>query len=172
MKGAAADASVSPAPYLPFTDPHKSRPPGLFPLAPGDWTEQDDAFAAQMTQRDRLIAENPSLVALALPEAEDALAEFAALLIAHLSTRPGYRRDGDAMRRPDGETVPLTPRPEALGRLTQEDWLLLQAPAPDDEAVLVAGCLCFPAHWNLPDKIGKPLTRVHDPVPDLSLIHI
>lgn len=163
-----AGLCVSPAPYLPFTDPHQSRPPGLFALSPDRWTEQDAAFAAQMALRDRLIQEQPDLVALALPEASAALAEFAELLAHHLLECAGYRLDANGITRPDGVTVPLAAIPNACGRLAQEDWLLLSAPGTATESVLIAGCLCFPAHWNLPDKIGKPLTRVHDPVPDYA----
>lgn len=163
--GAVADVTVSPAPYLLFTDPHKGRPPGLFPLLPGDWTEADRAFAPQMALRDRLIAENPDLVALALPQAADAVAEMVAALSAHLSRSPGYRLRATHLERPDGIRLDLTPSPRTLGRMAQEDWLILQQPGEREEAVLTAGALCFPAHWNLPDKLGKPLTRVHDPVP-------
>ncbi|MBD3624336.1 MAG: DUF3445 domain-containing protein [Rhodobacteraceae bacterium] len=163
--GAAEDVTVIPAPYLPFTDPHKGRPPGLFPLPAGDWTEADGAFAPQMALRDRLIAEYPGLVTLALPEASDALAETVSALSDHLSRCPGYILRGDSLVRPDGVCLRLAPSAGTLGRLTQEDWLILQHPADGGEAVLTAGALCFPAHWNLPDKLGKPLSRVHDPVP-------
>ena len=27
------------------------------------------------------------------------------------------------------------------------------------------GCVCFPSHWRLPDKIGRPITEVHQRVP-------
>jgi hypothetical protein len=29
----------------------------------------------------------------------------------------------------------------------------------------VAASLCFPAHWVLAEKMGKPLAAIHDPVP-------
>jgi dimethylamine monooxygenase subunit A len=33
------------------------------------------------------------------------------------------------------------------------------------DGVLVAGCVCFPSHWQLKDKIGRHLTDVHARVP-------
>jgi hypothetical protein len=30
---------------------------------------------------------------------------------------------------------------------------------------LVAAVLCFPAHWRLADKLGRPLDAIHAPVP-------
>ena len=29
----------------------------------------------------------------------------------------------------------------------------------------MAGCVCFPNRWSLLDKIGHPVTAIHDPVP-------
>jgi hypothetical protein len=57
-------------------------------------------------------------------------------------------------------------------RLVPEDLLLLApfADAATDDATavkwhLVAASLCFPAHWVLAEKIGKPLAAIHEPVP-------
>jgi hypothetical protein len=35
--------------------------------------------------------------------------------------------------------------------------------------LLTAGAIAFPAHWILKDKIGKPMTTVHDPVPNYKI---
>ena len=32
---------------------------------------------------------------------------------------------------------------------------------------LVAASLCSPSHWRLPDKIGRPMARIHDPIPTI-----
>ena len=34
-----------------------------------------------------------------------------------------------------------------------------------DGPVFTAGVLCFPSRWRLMEKIGKPLSAVHGPVP-------
>jgi hypothetical protein len=78
-----------------------------------------------------------------------------------------YRHD-DRMAPADAGLHPL----DRAARLVPEDLLLL-APVPESAAGdatavkwhLVAASLCFPAHWVLAEKIGKPLAAIHDPVP-------
>lgn len=53
-----------------------------------------------------------------------------------------------------------------LSRLIQEDICILEKRG--GEHVLTAALLCFPASWTLAEKIGKPLTRIHDPVPEYA----
>ena len=55
----------------------------------------------------------------------------------------------------------------ALGRLAQEDFCLL-APQADGRHALQAALLCFPAHWRLAEKLGRPLAMIHAPVPGLN----
>ncbi len=52
---------------------------------------------------------------------------------------------------------------ERLGRSVQEDCCLLSRGT--DEWLLDAAILCFPSRWRLADKLGRPLTDVHAPVP-------
>jgi hypothetical protein len=152
------------APYAPFLDARLARPPGLSPLDPAAWLCVDPDYAAQAPERDRLIAKRPEDTMGALPEAEASVAEFRATLLAAIDARAEWRREGSAIRRPDGERVPLDlPTLALAGRLCQEDFLLMAPGAP--EYRLVAGVLCFPSRWALADKIGKPMTRIHAPVP-------
>ena len=69
------------------------------------------------------------------------------------------------LTRPDGTTVPLDPAQPllTLGRLVQEDLCLMEARC--EEYVLTGGILCFPASWSLTQKLGRPMTSIHDPVP-------
>ena len=55
-----------------------------------------------------------------------------------------------------------------LARLVQEDLCLLarDANAAEAEHRLIAATLCFPSHWRLQDKIGRPLRAIHAPVPE------
>lgn len=142
-----------------------SRLPGILPLDPAEWLIVDDAYAGQMALRDRLIAEREVEVH-ALPEAaRPAAAELYARVLADLP-RLGFRLGQTEATRPDGVTVPLDPsRPLlTLGRLVQEDLCIMEA-GPDGEHVLTAAILCFPASWSLAEKIGRPLIRIHIPVP-------
>lgn len=42
--------------------------------------------------------------------------------------------------------------------------LVVMVPENNDY-ILGAASLCSPSHWRLPDKIGRPMARVHDPIP-------
>jgi hypothetical protein len=66
-------------------------------------------------------------------------------------------------RAPSG---PCTQEVDPLVRaacLVQEDLCLVQN--TERGPVLSAAVLCFPSRWRLLDKIGKPLSAVHGPVP-------
>jgi hypothetical protein len=52
----------------------------------------------------------------------------------------------------------------AQGRDVQDDVCALR---PDEAGrhALVGGCVCFPSHWVLAEKLGRPVAEIHDPVP-------
>jgi len=149
-------------PRLPWMEPAMARLPGVQPLDWADWLEVDDAYPAQMALRDRLLAERRPEVYAMTPDAEAAGAAMLALILDHLG--PGYTRQGGALTRPDGVTVPLAADPPLVtaARLVQEDLCLMQPVGA--EHVLTGAVLCFPASWTLAEKIGRPLTGIHRPV--------
>jgi hypothetical protein len=149
---------------LPFMDPRTARAPGLSPLDPARWLGADTDFAAQMAERDRLIAAALPGLWGAVPGAEAAVAELHAAVLGFLAADGRWRVTDRAVTRPDGITVPLDgPALPTLARLIQEDALLLLP--GEGEYRLVAGVLCFPSRWSLPEKLGRALTPVHGPVP-------
>ncbi len=152
-------------PFAPWMDPRTSRLPGVLPLDGDEWLRVDDAFAGQMALRDRLIADDPVAVHALLPDGQAAADELYALVLARLASQPGYRIGPTQGTRPDGVTVPLDPAAPllTLGRLVQEDLCILQQQG--DEHVLMGAILCFPASWSLAQKIGRPLSGIHTPVP-------
>jgi hypothetical protein len=154
--------------HAPWQSPQTARLPGTTPVASDAWLSVDDAHAAQMAERDRLIAERPSEVMAGVPGSEEAQAELLDTLLDALAARKDYAAEGAALRRPDGRLVAIDRgAPLAtLGRLVQEDLCLLDKPAGADEHVLTAAVLCFPAMWTLAEKIGRPLVAIHRPVPD------
>lgn len=165
---------VRPAPYLPFLDAHRGRPPGLWALPETDWIEIDAAYAAQMAYRDRLIREQGAAVADSAPEGQAAVRELVAMLRRHLLDHPsaGFQDTGDGVRRPDGFVLRAPGDEEDamawvahLGRYVQEDLCLLRRGPDESEHRLVAAALCFPSHWRLREKIGRPLLEIHGPVP-------
>jgi hypothetical protein len=159
--------TVAGAPYAPFMDPRTAHPPGISPLEPSEWIVVDPDYAPQMAERDRLVAERCEIVTGATHEAGPALAEFRAALLAHLARDGRWRVGREAALRPDDVEIPLGGETLSLaGRLCQEDFCLLSpGETPADEYRLIAGVLCFPSRWTLSEKLGRPLTPIHRPVP-------
>lgn len=152
-------------PFAAWMDPRTARLPGILPVEGDDWLRVDDAFAAQMAERDRLIATAPDLVHALLPKGRAAAEELYDTILERLRATPGYAVGPDRITRPDGVSVgadrsqPLL----TLGRLVQEDLCLMEAEG--NEHLMTGAILCFPASWTLSQKIGRPLTGIHRPVP-------
>ena len=152
-------------PLQPWVDPATRRLPGIQPVQGlRDWLRVDEAYAGQMALRDRLIAAQPAVVHALLPEARPAADELYAIVLDWLRAEPGFTVAPDTVRRPDGVSVPLDPGQPllTLGRLVQQDLCLMQAKG--DEYDLTGAILCFPASWTLAQKIGRPMTGIHQPV--------
>lgn len=142
------------------------RLPGIAPLAMREWLLIDEVFAAQMAERARLLRARRGEVLALTPGAEAACAELLDFVLGWLSEHaPGYVLSARSVRRPDGADVVIDRNDPlgTLGHLVQEDLCVLER--RDDEHVLSAAVLCFPASWRLADKIGRPLRAIHQPVP-------
>ena len=146
-------------------DPTRPRPlPGIAPMDPDDWIIVDDAHAAQMAARGRLLAERRDRVLAMDDAALPAAQELLDAVLAVLEARPDHEVTPGQVRRPDGVTValhrddPMT----TLGQLVQQDLCLMEKRA--EEHVLTAAVLCFPASWTLEEKFMRPLTGIHVPV--------
>jgi hypothetical protein len=132
---------------------------GLNALDPADWLWLDDRHAAETAMRGALIAERPDEVHAMLPEAEAAARELLTMVLDHLARHHPEQVPAAV----DREVAPLL----TLGRLVQEDFCLMQ-PQGDGAYALTAAILCFPAHWRLKDKLGRPLRAIHAPVPGFA----
>ena len=153
-------------PFAPWADPRTRRMPGILPMEAGDWLRVDDAFAAQMAERDRLIAECRDAVHALSDRGHAAAGELLDAVIADVAAKPGYVVTPEAVTRPDGVTVALN-RSQPLitaGRLVQEDFCLLERAEGEAEHILTGAILCFPASWTLAEKFLKPLIAIHVPV--------
>lgn len=148
-------------PHTPWTDPRTARLPGTLPLTDDRWIVRDEAFAAQMAERDRLIAEQAEEVHALTQAARPAADELYATVLARLAGDAGYRFGATSVLRPDGVEVPLDPdRPLlTLGRLVQEDLCLMEKHGA--EHMLTGAILCFPASWSLDEKLGRGLIGIH-----------
>ena len=151
-------------PFAPWLQPATRRLPGTHPIAPEDWITRDDAFAPQMALRDHLIANDQDLVHALMPEAKSAAIECLDLMATALVADDAYQVGPEAITRPDGVKVLLDrTRPLlTIGRMTQSDVCIL---TPSDNGHRLTGAiLCFPAHWTLSEKMGRPMGAIHGPV--------
>lgn len=151
-------------PFTPWADTALRRMPGIQPVAAGQWLQIDDAYAAQLVEKRRLMTTRPQDV-LALDQgARGAADELLLRVLDELRNKDGFWVTADAVMRPDGEQVALDySRPlQTLGQLVQEDFCILQKQG--DEHVLTGALLCFPASWTLNEKFMQPLTLIHVPV--------
>jgi len=152
----------------PYDVSTKKNLPGIGPLDAEGWLIEDEAFAGQMAERDRLLSQMPERVFAdsgAMPEAkQEVLDEVLGLL----RNRVSYQVNPSDVIRPDGVRVPLDGDPLlTAARLVQEDLCLHEKHG--DEHVLTAAVLCFPASWTLDEKIGRPLSVVHATVDEYSI---
>jgi dimethylamine monooxygenase subunit A len=159
--------------YRPFLDGPWRLAMGIKALDAAEWIEVDDRFAAQLAERRRLLSERPADVLAGLPESLPGQQELLCLLLEHLPERfpEHYRRtDGRIENRTTGESFAIAAWEDAplalAGRLVQEDLCLMQRGEAGYR--LVAAVLCFPAHWRLSDKLGRPLDAIHGPVPGFA----
>lgn len=54
---------------------------------------------------------------------------------------------------------------ELVGKLVQEDWLLMKKDPTTGEYILIGGYLAFPTHWSIERAIGWSLTQIHANIP-------
>ena len=149
----------------PWGDPSFRRLPGMRPVGADDWMLVDEVFARQMALRDRFLAARRDEVVAMLPGAREAAEEMLDLVLATLARRADFAVGPEAVRRPDGVDVPILRDDPfgTVGRLLQEDVCLLEKSG--EEHVLTGAVLVFPSGWTLAQKIGRPLLRIHAPVP-------
>lgn len=151
-------------PYTPWLDPALRRLPGIQPVAVGDWLQFDDAYAAQLAEKKRLIGECAGNVLALDSGARAAVEELLLRVLEELRGQDGFGVSGDVVTRPDGVMVQLdfSDPLQTLSQLVQEDFCILQKQG--DEHVLTGALLCFPASWTLAEKFMQPLTLIHVPV--------
>jgi len=151
---------------LPYDVEAKRPLPGIAPLDMAEWLLVDEAFSAQMAERARLLSERRDDVLAVTDGAGPAMAELLQYVLDWLAENgAGYVISAKEVRRPDGVNVPIDRADPmgTLGHLVQEDLCLLEKRGA--EHVLTAAVLCFPASWRLAEKIDRPLTAIHVPVP-------
>ena len=158
--------------YTPYTAQPFRIAMGLIPLDLKDWIEPDPNMAADLAEKERLLAERYAEVVNVRPEAGHGSQEVLELLVEHLSAHfPSlYQRTGDVLHNAvtgqrwnlaGSDLHPL----DLAGRLVQEDLCLMKKDPDSDVYRLVGASLCFPTRWSLAEKMGKSLAMIHAPTP-------
>jgi hypothetical protein len=152
---------------------------GGAPIAVVDETRYPD----EVRLRERLLAEDHEYRYRGGSGTARAQWEIVALLLRDLARHHprlvSLGEDGDRWRweaRPlggrttfrlgDPASLPHEPL-DWVGRQVVEDLILLSGDAGAGFPV-IAGQLCFPNDWSLPDKLGRPVLDVHAPVPGFA----
>jgi Haem-dependent oxidative N-demethylase, alpha subunit-like len=156
--------------YLPFEPGPYRMAMALTTVPESAWFELDDRYPDEMREKQRLLQARHHDVFATLPISDAARTETLHEVVANLTTYASrwFTREGDTLNNAlTGETWDLAePHCDPLelaGRLVQEDLCLIQY--SDAGPVFTAAILCFPSRWRLHEKLGKPLTVVHGPVP-------
>ena len=132
---------------------------GLHALDLDDWLWPDEDRQAEVGLRRELLSERLDEVHAMLPGSAPAAAETLALVAHWLRRRAPLLLDETVL----GDPLPL----RAAGRLVQEDLCVMERDA-DGAYRLTAAVLCFPAHWRLREKLGRPLDAIHAQVPGFA----
>ena len=113
-----------------------------------------------LTERRKWLERDPDTYRALYPEGRELLDETVEIAIS-LQTLPSEDDIHDFKAHDPIERCRL------LGSLWEADFLLMK---PDAQGVfrMVGGCLCFPSHWALREKMGQSMTAIHAPVPGLN----
>lgn len=143
-------------PYNPFMT---RKLPGIQPLAPQDWLQPDDAFAAQMRARRELLEHRRDQVLMLDDMAVPAAQELLQMVLEQL-----YPASGGQVQCADGQSMDLDWEDPlgTLGRITQQDFCILEKRG--DQHVMTGAVLCFPASWLLSEKFLQSLMGIHQVV--------
>lgn len=166
-------AHPQPPRFVPYAKGRFQLSLGIKEIDEAGWIDVDRHYAAHMAEKARLLQHRHGEVFDALPGSEPAQAECLERLLAHLAARhpeiiemsDRHVRtlwDGSVLDLDDFASAPL----DLAGRLVQEDLCLMEPHA--DGHRLIAASLCFPARWRLAEKLGRPMSAIHDPVPDFN----
>src|SRR5262245_3096503 len=126
---------------------------GLSRIDESEWLVVDERFEEEIALKRSLLRDHRDEVLLTVPGFDTAAA--CAELLRMLGENGRY----SARFSPEfGGSL------EAAALSVQEDLCVL-LPDAGGRLVLAAACVCFPSHWRLADKMGKPAWDIHGPVP-------
>jgi hypothetical protein len=126
---------------------------GLRPGNAAEFFAARDVIGAVCAERAEYLAADPDKYVALTPEAEPALLETV-----ELARTFGVSID---------ETLPAAEQLLALGRAWESDFVWMHA-AADATHRLIGGIVCFPSFWDIREKLGRPMSEIHEPVPGLN----
>jgi len=136
-------------PYLPFLQGTPRFEPDLKPIPASQWLTADTEAEAWLRDKCLILKMmRANVVGGDLDGA--AAAETLELIMAATGETP---------------TQSMPTALEEAGSLVSDDLCLLTAARPGDWR-LIAGVLCAPTYWTLPERIGMDLGGLHEPVPE------
>ncbi len=118
-----------------------------------DFFADADPTGAVRAERRHWLSEDSAKYAALLPEGEPALHETVELAMSLGATIDSKLSHFDQVLQ--------------LGRLWEPDFVWMH-PGPDGAFRVAGGVVCFPSSWALTDKIGLPISQVHEVVPGLN----
>ena len=159
-----------PIAHTPYDGSSKPFNIGVRPLDVNEWVEVDANLPAYLNEKAQHYRDDRHQVIVSEESSVEAQSEVLNLLSEHVCKRyPNiYCKTesvidilhGQFQVALDDQSLP----PLAIAaKLVQEDLVLMSA-SPEGWR-LVAASLCFPSAWNLLEKFGHPLHKVHGPVP-------
>ena len=158
--------SKMPPPFLPKLEQATILEMGLEQLTPSQWMLVDEDATAFLSHKLEQQKKRPAQIYQTLPASQDAQSEFSSLLEAHLIADHRFQRtDTDKLINPQFgiEWKGLERDLWSASLWIQEDICLLEKIR--NEYILTAASVCSPSNWDMPSKIGKPVSEIHKPVP-------
>ena len=160
----------SPIVHTPYDGSSKPFNIGVRPLDVNEWIEVDANLPAYLNEKAQHYRDDRHQVIVSEASSVEAQSEVLNLLSEHVCKRypDVYRKTGSGIDILNGQFHVLLddknlPPLAIAAKLVQEDLVLMSA-SPEGWR-LVAASLCFPSAWNLLEKFGHPLHKVHGPVP-------
>lgn len=164
---------MSVAEYYPFNGDRGRLRLGLRPIKISEWIQYEEDYSQRIREKKELIAAEHKRVLDTLNDSLVAQQELLSLLIEHLQHYHADRfeinniqisslADNETYTKSDYEDCPL----ELASYLIPDDICILEKTKNDFR--LVAASVCAPTWWELSEKIGKPLSKIHSPIANLE----
>ena len=139
-----------------------------------DWIKIDRTYTAQMSLRRELLETSRDTVFVsnddrAVTEAKQELLEKIIEFLPRRFPDKFERREGGVFNKVLQEFISGDKNEEEdplirAGRLTQEDWVILQWDQAEESFKLTAGIVFFPMRWSLTEKWNQDMVGIHKPV--------